>query len=50
QFLDVVFGAQRLAVVLVAMGYDAKAGVIDKAHRAELAVQKCRLFGRGVDA
>lgn len=50
QLFDVVLGAQRLAVTLVAMGNDAKAGVIDEAHRAELAVQELRLLGRGVES
>ncbi len=50
QLLDVMLGAQRLAIALVAMRHDAKAGVIDETHRTELAVQKRRLLGRGVDA
>src|SRR5690554_1024785 len=36
-------------MAFVAMGHDAKAGVIDEAHRTELAVQKFRLLDRGVE-
>ena len=50
QLLDVVLGAQRLPVTLVAMRHDAKAGVVAETYRTELAVQELRLLGRGIDA